>query len=203
MLIEFLLCAVSLVVLSVAADHLVQGSSRLAARLRVNPVVVGIVVIGLGTSAPEFLVSGSAAARGDTGIAVGNIVGSNILNLTLILGVAALISRVRVQASVVAREVRLAVAAVAVFALVAWLGLGPLTASLLVLGLVGAMATLMRWAVSGRSPVLADEVNDFTSLDADRQFCDIDAESTAAPEDSCGSEFSSDPDSSAVAHRVG
>ena len=72
------------------------GSSRLATRLRISPVVVGVVVIGLGTSAPEFLVSGVAAARGDTGIAVGNIVGSNILNLTLILGIAALIAPVAV-----------------------------------------------------------------------------------------------------------
>ncbi|GIF23247.1 Ca2+/Na+ antiporter [Actinoplanes tereljensis] len=76
-----------LILLAVAADHLVLGSSRLARRLRISPVVVGVVVIGLGTSAPEFLVSGLAAARGDNGIAVGNIVGSNILNLTLLLGV--------------------------------------------------------------------------------------------------------------------
>ena len=85
----YLWCAAGLVVLTIAADHLVIGSSRLAARSGFSPVVVGIVVIGLGTSMPEFLVSGVAAARGDTGIAVGNIVGSNIVNLTLILGVAA------------------------------------------------------------------------------------------------------------------
>src|SRR6185369_6284013 len=93
-----------LVLLAVAADHLVLGSSRLARRLRISPVVVGVVVIGLGTSAPEFLVSGLAASRGDTGIAIGNIVGSNILNITLILGIAAVISQVTVSSTVIRRE---------------------------------------------------------------------------------------------------
>ncbi len=96
MLVPSLLAVVGLVLLAVAADHLVLGASRLATRLRLSPVVVGVVVIGLGTSAPEFLVSGVAAARGDMGIAVGNIVGSNILNVTLILGVAALVGAIGV-----------------------------------------------------------------------------------------------------------
>src|SRR4051794_23691413 len=98
--IELLLCAIGLVVLSVAADWLVRASSHLEPRVRVKAVVIGIVVIGLGTRAPELLGSGSAAARGETGSAGGNIVGSIILNLTLVLGVAALIGGVRVKASV-------------------------------------------------------------------------------------------------------
>jgi cation:H+ antiporter len=65
MLLAVLLSLAGLGLLTVAADHLVMGAGRLAARLRVAPVVVGVVVIGLGTSAPEFLVSGLAAARGD------------------------------------------------------------------------------------------------------------------------------------------
>ena len=105
MLFESLLVVVGLVLLTVAADHLVRGSSRIAGRLRIAPVVVGVVVIGLGTSAPEFLVSGLAAARGDMGIAVGNVVGSNILNVTLILGVAALVASVGVTSTVIRREV--------------------------------------------------------------------------------------------------
>ncbi len=79
-----------LLLLTVAADQLVLGAGRLAAMLRIAPVVVGVVVIGLGTSTPEFLVSGVASARGDGGLAIGNLVGSNIVNLTLILGAAAL-----------------------------------------------------------------------------------------------------------------
>ena len=71
MVVDWVLAAAGLVLLTFAADHLVLGSSRIAGRLRISPVVVGVVVIGLGTSAPEFLVSGVAAARGDTGIAIG------------------------------------------------------------------------------------------------------------------------------------
>jgi hypothetical protein len=85
MMFYLLFAAAGLVLLTVAADHLVLGASRIAARMRISPVIVGVVVIGLGTSAPEFLVSGLAAARGDAGLALGNLTGSNILNLTLII----------------------------------------------------------------------------------------------------------------------
>lgn len=113
-----------LVVLTIAADQLVAGAGRLATMLRVAPVVVGVVVIGLGTSAPEFLVSGVASAQGSAGIAMGNLIGSNIINLTLILGVAALVAPVLVRSSVPAREAPLTVAAVVVFGGLALFGLG-------------------------------------------------------------------------------
>src|SRR5690242_15540310 len=93
-----------LVLLTVAADQLVVGSARLATRLRIDPVVVGVVVIGTGTSVPEFLVSGVAATRGDLGLAIGNLAGSNLVNVTLILGIAGLVGPVRVRSSVVRRE---------------------------------------------------------------------------------------------------
>ena len=116
-----------------------------------HPVVVGVVVIGLGTSAPEFLVSGVAAAKGDTGIAIGNIVGSNILNLTLILGVAAMIASVGVSSTVIRREVRLSVAAVVVFAAIAWFGINVWSAIALTVATVLALLLLMRWARLGRN----------------------------------------------------
>ena len=157
MILAVVLTVVGLVLLSVGAGQLVSGASRLAIRLRVRPVVVGVIVIGLGTSVPEFLVSGVAAARGDTGLAVGNIVGSNILNLTLILGIAAVIGTIEVSSTVIRREVRLTVAAVAVFGLVAWLfGLGIWSAALLTTATVAAVALLLRWAGQGRNQALAD-----------------------------------------------
>lgn len=167
MLFQILLAVVGLVLLTVAADHLVLGSSRLARRLRISPVVVGVVVIGLGTSAPELLVSGVAAARGDAGIAVGNLVGSNILNLTLILGVAALVGPVAVTSAVLRREVPLAVGAVILFAALAWAGLNPVTGVVLAACAVGALALLLRWAHFGRgNQELADEVAEFTDTPA-------------------------------------
>lgn len=167
MLTQILLAAVGLALLTVAADHLVLGSSRLATRLRIPPVVVGVVIIGLGTSAPEFLVSGVAAARGDAGIAVGNIVGSNILNLTLILGVAGLVGSVAVTSAVIRREVPLAVAAVTLFAFLAWVGLSPVTGVMLAVLAVGAVMLLLRWASRGRGDQeLAEDVEEFTDAPA-------------------------------------
>lgn len=163
MLVQILLALAGLGLLTVAADHLVLGSSRLAERLHVSPVVVGVVVIGLGTSAPEFLVSALAAGRGDTGIAVGNIVGSNILNLTLILGVAALVTPFAVGSTVIRREVPLAVASVLAFAVLATIGLSPITGAVLAAGLAAALVMLLRWARSMGNQRLAADVADFTA----------------------------------------
>ncbi|HZX04470.1 sodium:calcium antiporter, partial [Kribbella sp.] len=151
MVLQILPAIAGLVVLTFAADHLVLGASRLAQRLRISPVVVGVVVIGLGTSAPEFLVSGVAAARGETGLAVGNIAGSNILNLTLVLGIAALAGPVAVTSQVIRREVPLAVGAVTLFAFLAWTGLTPVTGAVLAVAGVCALFVLLRWAGQGRS----------------------------------------------------
>ncbi len=165
MVVEVVGAVVGLVLLTFAADHLVLGSSRLARRLRISPVVVGVVVIGLGTSAPEFLVSGLAAARGDTGIAVGNIVGSNILNLTLLLGIAAMIAPIPVASTVIRREVPLAVAAVGLFGLLAVVvGLGVVTGAILAVAGLAALWLLLRWARDTRAGAgLVDEVEEFVA----------------------------------------
>lgn len=164
---QILYAAAGLVLLTFAADHLVLGSSRLATRMRISPVVVGVVVIGLGTSAPEFLVSGVAAARGDTGIALGNITGSNILNLTLILGIAALVARIAVASTVIKREVPLAVGAVALFGILAFAGLNVITGAVLVAATAGALWLLIRWAGQGRNSELAKETVEYTTGDPD------------------------------------
>jgi cation:H+ antiporter len=161
MVVHIVFAGIGLVLLTWAADHLVLGSSRLARRLRISPVVVGVVVIGLGTSMPEFLVSGLAAARGETGLAMGNIVGSNILNLSLLLGVAAVIAPVPVAASVIRREVPLAVAAVALFGLLALAGIDARSAVVLAAACAAALWLLIRWARSGRADAaLTEEVRE-------------------------------------------
>ena len=83
--------AIGLGVLMWAADRFVVGASHLAARLRVPPIVIGAIVLGFGTSAPELVVSTLAAAEGEVDLGLGNIVGSNVTNLALVLGVAAFI----------------------------------------------------------------------------------------------------------------
>jgi cation:H+ antiporter len=80
-----------LVLLAVSADIMIRGAAALGVRFGLSPLWIGIVLVGFGTSTPELLTSLRAAAVGAPGIAIGNVVGSNIANILLILGVAALI----------------------------------------------------------------------------------------------------------------
>jgi cation:H+ antiporter len=116
MLLGLLFAAGGLTVLTVAADQFVKGAARLAVVFKVAPVVVGAVIIGFGTSAPEMVVSGLAAADGNLDIGVGNVIGSNVANISLVLGAATLITVVPVQSGVLRREAPLSVASVLVFA---------------------------------------------------------------------------------------
>jgi cation:H+ antiporter len=150
-----------LVLLTVAADQLVVGAGRLAARWGVSPVVVGVVVIGLGTSAPEFVVSGLAAARGDAGLALGNLVGSNIINVTLILGVAGIVTPIAVHSSVPRREAPLTVGAVFFLATFALVGLGRTGGAVLGVAAAGAVVLLVRLSRTRTSDPMTDEVADF------------------------------------------
>src|SRR6266540_3341633 len=151
------LAALGLALLTVAADHLVLGAGRLAARFGISPVVVGVVVIGLGTSAPELVVSGIASVRGDGGLAVANLVGSNVLNVTVILGIAALVAPVKVRSSVPRREAPLSVAAVTLFAALVLVGLGRLAGALLGAALILTVVILVRLAhVTTADPLPAE-----------------------------------------------
>lgn len=86
---------------------LVRGGSEIATRLGVSPLIVGLTVVAFGTSAPELVINVVGALRGETGIAFGNVVGSNISNLALVLGAAVLIAPIRIQGQLVRREVPL------------------------------------------------------------------------------------------------
>ena len=108
--------------LALGADQLVIGASRLAFARGISPIVIGALVIGFGTSAPEMLVSGLAAADGNSDLGVGNIVGSNVANLSLVLGFSALVAAVavggryiRVANSTLWREGVVSVAAAGLF----------------------------------------------------------------------------------------
>jgi cation:H+ antiporter len=123
--------------------------------MRIAPVVVGVVVIGLGTSAPEFLVAGLAAARGEVALALASLVGSNIVNVTLVLGLAALIAPVVVASSTVRREAPMSVAGVALFAVAVAVGLGMVAGVVLALATVAAIWLLVRVARTAREPAPA------------------------------------------------
>jgi len=100
-----LLFAGGLVALIAGANLLVRGASTLAASLGISPLVIGLTVVAFGTSSPELAVSVQSAWSGKTDLAVGNVVGSNILNVLLILGVSALIAPLVVAEQLVRKEV--------------------------------------------------------------------------------------------------
>ncbi len=99
-----IIVVVGLAGLVFGADRFVYGASNLARRMGVSPLLVGMLIVGLGTSAPEMLVSATAALDGAGGIALGNAVGSNITNIGLVLGVSALIKPIELHGDVVRRE---------------------------------------------------------------------------------------------------
>lgn len=124
MILSFLFMVVGLALLVGGAEALVRGASGLARRLGVSAIVIGLTVVAFGTSTPELAVNVSGALSGNTGVAFGNVVGSNIANIGLILAIAALVRPLDVHASVVSREIPmllLGTAAVIVMALDRWL----------------------------------------------------------------------------------
>ena len=98
-LLPWVFVVVGIVMLAKGASWLVDGASRLALRLGMSPFVVGLTVVGFGTSMPEFAVSVLAAGRGAAGLSLGNAVGSNIMNLLLVLGAAAVLAPIHVLGS--------------------------------------------------------------------------------------------------------
>jgi cation:H+ antiporter len=109
-----------LVLLIVGADLLVRGASRLSLSLGIAPLVVGLTVVAFGTSAPELAVSVKGALDGQTDIALGNVVGSNILNVLFILGLSALVAPLIVDRQLIRQEVPILIG---LSALVGWMAL--------------------------------------------------------------------------------
>ena len=116
------LAATGLACLIGGAESLVRGGARLARAFNISPVVVGLTVVAIGTSAPEFVVSVGAALHGSPDLATGNVVGSNLANIGLILGVVGLLRPLPVSLRLVKVEVPALVAATAAFAAMAYDG---------------------------------------------------------------------------------
>lgn len=105
MLMQFLLFVVGFVVLIKGADFFVDGASSLARNFKISKMLVGLTIVSFGTSAPEFAVSVQAMLSGSGDIILGNVIGSNILNILLILGVSALVHDLKVKNDTVKREI--------------------------------------------------------------------------------------------------
>jgi cation:H+ antiporter len=135
----------ALVGLVYGADRFVEGAAGLARRFGVSQLIVGMVIVGLGTSAPEMLVSIMAALEGEGGMAIGNAIGSNVSNIGLVLGCTALISSVHVHRQVLRRELPL-LFVISAGALLLFIDgeLDYIDGGLLVAGLVAVMWRMIR-----------------------------------------------------------
>jgi cation:H+ antiporter len=113
---SIILCIIGFIILSYAADKLVEGASNLAMNVGVSKTVIGLTIVAAGTSLPEMVVSVNAAIKGNPALSLGNVVGSNIMNAALILGIASLIKPIQCSREMVRRETPIMI----VTALVMW-----------------------------------------------------------------------------------
>lgn len=102
---SYLLLLVGFVLLIKGADFFVDGSSSIARLLQVPPILIGLTIVALGTSSPEATVSIIAAMGGNADVAIGNVVGSNIFNITIVVGIAAFLFPLKVQSETIRKEI--------------------------------------------------------------------------------------------------
>ncbi|RFA30291.1 calcium/sodium antiporter [Alkalilimnicola ehrlichii] len=143
-----------------SADRFVLGAAGAANQLGLSPLVIGLTIVALGTSAPELLVSGLAAWHGSPGLAIGNAVGSNIANMGLILGATALVAPLAIHSRLLRRELPVLFATILLCWALLWNGqLSRLESSALLLGLV-ALILFLLWEShrkSARTDPIASE----------------------------------------------
>lgn len=164
MLINIASLIAGLVLLVFSADYFVKGASALARNLGVSPLLIGLTIVGLGTSAPEMLVASIASWQGNNGLATGNAIGSNIANIGLVLGLTAIVCPIIIQSSLLKRELPILLTiSIMSFLLVIDGHLSQLDGAILVSGLILFLYWLYRSANSNRqqSPdPLATEFSD-------------------------------------------
>lgn len=136
-----------LLLLTAGADRFVLAAARLSRLWGLSPILIGALVVGMGTSAPEFLVSVVAAAGGGLDLAVGNVIGSNVANLSLVLGATALVAPVAGHIRTLRREGFLMLGAVLLLTSLTWNeSLTTTDGIILVVAMVTAALMLVRWA---------------------------------------------------------
>lgn len=127
-----------------SADRFVEGASATANHFSVPPLLVGMVIVGFGTSAPEMVVSTNAALQGNPGLALGNGWGSNIANIALILGITALVNPITVHSLILRKELPILAGVTALAGVLAWNGsLSRMDGAIL----LGVFALLMTWSI--------------------------------------------------------
>ncbi len=151
---------VGLCLLVWSADKLVYGAAAIARNVGISPLVIGMTILAMGSSAPEMVVSATAALSGKTDTAVGNVLGSNIANIALILGVTALIKPLAISSGILRRELPLMLGVTVVAGIILWnnhLGFGE--GILLLVLFAGFLLTMMKFGreSGGQDPILQDQ----------------------------------------------
>lgn len=101
----YVLLLIGFALLIKGADYFVEGSSNIATMFKISPLLIGLTIVAFGTSSPEATVSILAAVDGNAGVAIGNVVGSNIFNITLVVGVTAMINPLKVESTTIRKEI--------------------------------------------------------------------------------------------------
>jgi cation:H+ antiporter len=159
LLLALLAIIIGLALLVWSADRFVEGSAVTARHLGMPPLLIGMVIIGFGTSAPEMVVSALASWQGNPGLALGNAYGSNITNIALILGLTALISPIAVHSSVVRKELPILIAVTVLTVLLLWdLDLSRQDAWILLAVFAGLMGWTIWQGLRQRSDALSGEM---------------------------------------------
>ena len=159
MTLAFIAVVFGLVLLVWSADRFVEGSASTARHFGMPPLLIGMVIVGFGTSAPEMVVSALAASQGNSGIALGNAYGSNITNIALILGVTALLSPIAVHSQVLRKELPILTLVTALAAWQLWDGeVSRRDAVVLLVVFGGLMAWTIWQGLRKKADVLGEEI---------------------------------------------
>lgn len=159
MLLHALLIIGGFVLLTVGADALIRGSVRMSLRSGISPLIIGLTVVAFGTSTPELFVSIKANLQGSGDIAIGNIVGSNIFNIAVILGLAALIQPIRIHSQLIMQDIPVMIAAsLLFFAMARNLTISQGEGLVLFLLLIAYILLNVRMAKRGGEQELAEEI---------------------------------------------
>lgn len=157
MFVTIVFLAIGLVLLVVGADSLVKGASAIASRFGISPVIIGLTVVAFGTSTPEMAVSVSAAITGNTDVAFGNVVGSNIGNILLILGLSAVAGALVVSQRLIKLDVPILLVVCVVVLVMALDGsIGRIDGALLFAGIIVYTGWLVRAARRERTDITAE-----------------------------------------------
>jgi len=174
MLVDWSLIITGFVLLFFGADALIRGSVRISVRSGISPLIVGLTVVAFGTSTPELFVSIKANLNGNGDIAIGNMVGSNIFNISIILGLAALLQPIKVKSQLVSQDIPVMIGSTILFVVLTRdMSIQRVEGGILFLMLIIYIILNIRLARQGKEIELAEEFEHHMPAGGGRLFFDV------------------------------